>query len=198
MSKILKKNDELTLKIERLGANGEGIATVDGKIIFVPFALVGETVKVHIINDKNSFYIGKILDIIEQSSEREIAPCPYYTKCGGCDIQHLKYENQLKLKREIVKNSLMKYAKLDIKVDETEPSENKFRYRNKFAFPIQEQNGEIKIGMFRKNSHNIIEIEDCMLHSGYEPSAVCDIFGSIGGLFRAAKHARNFTKKVEK
>ena len=129
MQKTLKKNDELIVKIERLGANGEGIATHNGKIIFVPFALVGETVKVHIINDKNSFYIGKVLEIINESFEREIPLCPYYTKCGGCDIQHFKYENQLKLKKEIVKNSLVKYSKLDIDVDETEPSENKFRYR---------------------------------------------------------------------
>lgn len=165
MQKELKKNDEIIVKIERLGVNGEGIASVDSKIIFVPYSLPNEVVKVHIINDKKSFLIGKAIEIIEKSIERVDAPCPYFEKCGGCDIQHISYENQLNFKTKLVKDTLEKYTGVKFEVNNIISSENNFHYRNKFAFPVQEQNGQVKIGMFRKNSHNIVEIDDCLLQS---------------------------------
>jgi len=78
MQDTLKKNDELEVVIDRLGVNGEGIATFNGKVIFVPFALVGEKVKIHIINDKNSFLVAKLLEVIEPSKDRCSAICPYF------------------------------------------------------------------------------------------------------------------------
>ncbi len=161
----LKKNDEIEVEIERLGANGEGIATVGGKVVFVPFALPGEKTLVHIILDKKSFFVAKVLKIITPSKERVNAPCPYFTKCGGCDIQHLCYDAQLEFKQNLVQNTLEKYAKINKKVQKTEKSKFEFRYRNKFAFPVQEVNGEVVIGMYRKNSHNIIPVDDCLLQS---------------------------------
>lgn len=161
----LKKNDELEVDILRLGANGEGVATKNGIIIFVPHALVGERVLIHIINDKNSFLIAKIIKIIKSSPLRQTPPCPHFFKCGGCDIQHMPYAEQLKLKKEIVKNSLEKYAKIQTEVSDVVPSDLEFRYRNKFAFPVQDSNGEAKIGMYQKNSHRIIEVDDCLLQS---------------------------------
>ncbi len=160
-----KKNDEIEVIIERLGINGEGVAIFDGIVVFVPFALVGEKVLVHIISDKNSFLVGKIVKIIKSSEQRVNPPCPYFKKCGGCDVQHMPYEMQLKFKKEMVENNLKKYAKIDAKVEDVVASENKLRYRNKFAFPVQDVSGEIKIGMYQKNSHRIIEIEDCLLQS---------------------------------
>ena len=165
MQDTLKKNDELEIIIDRLGVNGEGIAVHNGKVIFVPFALPEEKVKIHIINDKNSFLIAKLLEISQKSNDRCEVSCPYFKKCGGCDIQHLKYEEQLKLKKQIVKDSLVKYAKLDVKINDVIGSSKQFRYRNKFAFPVQFDGNEIQIGMYRKNSHNIIAIEDCLLQS---------------------------------
>ena len=161
----LKKNDELDVIIDRLGINGEGIAAKNGKVIFIPYALPGEKVKVHIINDKNSFLIGKIVQIYNQSEDRCDAKCPYYQKCGGCDIQHIKYEKQLDLKRKIVEDTIKKIAKIDCKVNDVIASENQFRYRNKFAFPVQDDGGQIKIGMYQKNSHRVICIDDCLLQS---------------------------------
>ncbi len=164
-SKTLKKNDRVVLKIERLGANGEGVATYNGVVVFVPFACVGDEVLVHIINDKNKFLIGKVVEIVTPSKSRVKAKCPYFSKCGGCDIQHLSYDDQLQFKKQLVEDTLKKYAKITHKINDVVPSPNVFRYRNKFAFPVQDVNGEIKIGMFRKNSHKIVEIEDCLLQS---------------------------------
>ncbi len=165
-SSVLKKNDELILKIDRLGANGEGIAEVEGKVVFVPFACAGEEVLAHIILDKKSYFVAKIIEVLKPSKDRVSPPCPYFKKCGGCDVQHLSYENQLKLKTQIVENSLQKYAKIHEKVNPTIKSENILRYRNKFAFPVVEtDSGEIKIGMYKKNSHEVIDISDCLLQS---------------------------------
>ncbi len=164
-NKTLKKNDELEVTIERIGANGEGVAIFDGIVIFVPFALVGEKVLVHIINDKNSFLIAKVVKIIEPSKERVCAPCPHFGKCGGCDIQHMPYSMQLDFKKEMVRNSLEKYAKIETKINDVVASDKQFRYRNKFAFPVQNDKGELKIGMYQKNSHRIIGVEDCLLQS---------------------------------
>lgn len=165
MQKNLMKNDEIIVTIERLGSNGEGIASFNGKIIFVPFALTGEKVKVHIIKDKKNYYIAKVVEFYSQSPNRVSAPCPYFQKCGGCNIQHLNYSNQLELKKNIVKNSLEKFAKLSLNVNEVVASDKQYRYRNKLAFPVQFQDDKLKIGMFREFSHTIIEIDDCLLQS---------------------------------
>lgn len=163
--KKLKKNDELEVLIERIGANGEGVAIHDGIVIFVPLALVRERVLVHIINDKNSFLVAKVVKIITPSEKRVAPPCPYFGKCGGCDIQHMPYQMQLEFKKEMVKNSLEKYAKIQTSVSDVVASEKQLRCRNKFAFPVQMENGELKIGMYQKNSHRIIDIDDCLLQS---------------------------------
>ena len=168
----IKKNDELEVKIDRLGSNGEGVATVGGKIVFVPFALPNEKVLIKIINDKNSFLIGKLIDVKVPSKFRCEAKCPNFSKCGGCDIQHLIYDEQINFKTELVQNTLKKYAKMDINPEKTEKSDKIWRYRNKFAFPVANQNGKICIGMYRKNSHQIIEVEDCLLQSEFASKIV--------------------------
>lgn len=162
---ILKKNDEIIVKIERLGDNGEGIATNNGKVIFVPFALPGEEAKVHIIFDKKNYFVAKLIEIISPSNDRINPPCPYFSKCGGCDLQHLSCTAELEFKQSLVSSSLHKYAGINHKVLSVVESDKEFRYRNKFAFPVCEEDGQIKIGMYRKNSHKIIEIDDCLLQS---------------------------------
>lgn len=165
MTKEIKKNDEIIVTIDRYGDSGEGIAVYNGLVVFVPFAKIGETVKVHIINDKKSFLIAKKISLISEENNKIVPACPYFYKCGGCDIQHFSEQEQLDFKKEMVRNNLKKYAKIETEIQDVVPSDKWFRYRNKFAFPVQEKNGEIKIGMYQKNSHNIIEIEDCLLQS---------------------------------
>jgi len=158
----LKKNSEYEVIIESLGMNGEGVAHVDGAVIFVPFALPGERVKIRIINVKSKIAIGKVIEIIESSTDRVSAPCPYFGKCGGCDLQHLNYEKSLEFKRIEVEKNLRQIGKVDVCVSECEPSKN-YYYRNKLALPVCEINGETKIGMFRENSHALVEIDSCIV-----------------------------------
>ena len=164
MESQLKKNDEIEVYIDRYGANGEGIATKDGKIIFVPFACKGERVLAKIVADKKSYYYAKLLKVLEASPDRREPRCPYFFKCGGCDLQHINYEKTLEIKRDIIRDAFLKYAGIDASVSEVVKSPNEYRYRNKFAFPVSEnKDGKIVIGMYRKNSHDIVELDDCFL-----------------------------------
>ncbi|MBQ8451296.1 MAG: 23S rRNA (uracil(1939)-C(5))-methyltransferase RlmD [Clostridia bacterium] len=162
---MLKKNDEIEVLIERLGMNGEGIATYDGVVVFVLFALPGERVIAHIIKDMKTYFIAKVVKLLNESNLRTVPPCPYFFKCGGCDTQHLCYEEELNFKQNLVRETIKKYAGIETNVEKTIPSNKQFRYRNKFALPVREIDGEIEIGLFRKNSHDIIPISDCLLQS---------------------------------
>ena len=132
----LKKNDEVEVTIERLGANGEGVAVHDGAVIFVPYALVGERCMVHIVSDKKNFYFAKLVSVLDESDCRVTPPCPYYQKCGGCDLQHMSYQMQTQVKRNIVGDDLRKYSGQEFEVLPVVACEREFRYRNKFSFPV--------------------------------------------------------------
>ena len=165
------KDEIIKLKIESLGTNGEGVARYDGYVVFVPFALLGETINAKITEVKKNFARANITKIIEASKERQNPPCPYYGKCGGCDLQHLCYEKQLEFKQSLVKNNLKKIAKIDAEVACCVPSESEYYYRNKVSFPIS-NNG---VGMFEENSSNIVPIKNCCI-AGEWVKTLIDIF----------------------
>lgn len=162
---MIEKNDEFELEIERLGVNGEGIGEKDGIVVFVPFSLVGERVLVHVIKVEKSFVVAKILKLLVASNDRVKPRCEHFGKCGGCDLQHLSYQKQLEFKKELVFGTLKKYAGIEQPVLDVIASNNEFRYRNKFAFPVQGSGSDLKIGMYQKNSHKIVPVSDCLLQS---------------------------------
>lgn len=159
----LQKNSVYTAKVVDFGNNGEGICKIDGQTVFVPFAIVGEEIEFVIILVKPSFAIGKLLSVIKTSPNRVSAPCQYFGKCGGCQLQHMTYASQLKFKQNLVKNSLQKYAGYTGDVQPVLASDSEYNYRNKFAFPVEEVNGELVVGMYRTASHNIVPIAECKI-----------------------------------
>ena len=90
-----------------------------------------------------------------------------YGKCGGCDLQHLVYSAQLAFKRERVSDALKKIGGFDVPVEEVVPSELKYRYRNKISLPVRQINNQLKIGLFAKSSHRIVETPDCFLQPAW-------------------------------
>ena len=157
----LKKNDVLTINITGLGYNGEGVSKDFEMPIFVPFALPGERVEVKIIFAKKDFYVGKLEKIIIKSNDRTEPLCPVFTKCGGCQLEHLCYEKQLEFKKEHVRDCFKKIAGMDVKINDAVPSKM-YEYRNKFALPVgNDENGNVVIGMYAGNSHRIIDIDGC-------------------------------------
>lgn len=159
----------MKLRIDKLGMNGEGVARPCTqnesntenkdlqKVTFVDFALPDELVEVEIVNEKSKFCNARLKQVIESSLDRVNAPCPYFTRCGGCNLQHLKYAKQLEFKTNLVKETLFKVGGLDLDVLPC-VSSNQLGYRNKAVFPLGKN-----IGMFEFNSHNIVPIEKCLL-----------------------------------
>ena len=166
MENALKKDEEYTVEILDIGINGEGIAKINGQVVFIPFALPGEVVKILIINTKAKVAVGKVLDIVKPSKDRVEPVCPYFKKCGGCALEHLKYEKALEFKQNLVYNNLKNVGKIETEVLACEPS-CPYEYRNKCALPIVDYNGKAVIGMFRENSHKIVEIEKCAICGDY-------------------------------
>ena len=158
---IMKKNDNINLTIQNYGCNAEGVAVFDGQVVFVPYSLVDENIDATIIKQTSKTNLAKIDQIKNVSQERIVAPCPYFAKCGGCQLQHTNYQNTLKIKTEIVQNAISKIGKINCKVNDCIASDNQYAYRNKIAMPINPKTKSL--GMYRPDSHNIIDIDACML-----------------------------------
>ena len=159
----LQKNQKYIVDIVDYGANGEGVAKIDGIPVFVPFSIVGEQVEVVIIFVKKDFAIGKLLSVVKTSEHRVEPRCAYYGKCGGCQLQHMDYGEQLNYKTNFVKNSLKKYAGYTGDVKKCIVSAKEYLYRNKFSFPVGKIGKKIIVGMYRPLSHNLVEIENCSI-----------------------------------
>lgn len=163
---IYKQDDIVTLYISGYGADGEGVAKADGFVFFVPFAVKGETVRAKVVHvNRKNLVFCELKEIIESAEERIKPPCNRFTRCGGCDIMHLKYEEQLRIKRDNIIALLRKNAGIeDVEVDEVVPCSEPYRYRNKIQLPFGTVNGEIAMGFYRENSHKIVAITKCFLH----------------------------------
>lgn len=159
---MLKKNDELTVEIERFG--GEmGIAHLAGMTLFVQGALPGETVLARAQRVEKTHAFLKTLRVFSPSPERVTPPCPYYEKCGGCACQHMTYAASLQMKREKVRDALTRLGGLFLEVPEVIGMENPWHYRNKTSLPVGGAPGGPQIGFFAPRSHRIVDISSCLI-----------------------------------
>ncbi|WP_332833804.1 23S rRNA (uracil(1939)-C(5))-methyltransferase RlmD [Clostridium perfringens] len=162
---MVEKNKEYIFDIISQGYEGEGIAKIDNKYpIFIEGALKGEKVKVRIVKVNKNFAYGKLMEVLEASEERVNPPCAIYKRCGGCKLQHVSYKAQLDFKWDRVKDCVSKIGKLDPSIVKYPLGmEEPWRYRNKVQLPIGLINGEVKIGFFAPRSHDIIDMESCLI-----------------------------------
>ncbi len=162
---MVEKNKEYIFDIISQGYEGEGIAKIDNKYpIFIEGALKGEKVRVRIVKVNKNFAYGKLMEVLEASEERVNPPCAIYKRCGGCKLQHASYKAQLDFKWDRVKDCVSKIGKLDPSIVKYPLGmENPWRYRNKVQLPIGLINGEVKIGFFAPRSHDIIDMESCLI-----------------------------------
>lgn len=165
MINLIEKNKEYILDIVSQGYEGEGIAKINDTFpIFIEGALKGERVNVRIVKSKKSFAYGKLLEVIEPSLERYEAKCSIHKRCGGCKLQYSTYKEQLNFKFERVKDCITKIGKLDESIVQFPLGmDEPWRYRNKVQLPIGMVNGELKIGFFAPRSHEIIDMETCLI-----------------------------------
>lgn len=162
----INKNDEFIVDIIDYGADGEGIAKIDGYTIFVIGAMKNEKCKIHITKVLKTHAFAKIIEIIQKSENRIEPDCKTYKRCGGCQLRHIKYEETLKIKQEKVQNLVDKMinSRLENKIvlNNTIGMENPLYYRNKAIFPIS-ANGEV--GIYAERSHDVIPIAECKIQT---------------------------------
>ncbi|MEQ9763468.1 23S rRNA (uracil(1939)-C(5))-methyltransferase RlmD [Streptococcus sp. ZJ151] len=157
----MQKNDILDVEILDLTHEGQGVAKVDGFVFFVDNALPGEVIKMRILKLKKKIGFGKVEEYLNYSDKRNQDIDAAYLRSGIADFGHIVYEEQLKFKRQQVVNNLYKTAGIsDVTVAETIGMENPLAYRNKAAVPVRRVNGQLETGFFRKNSHDLMPIED--------------------------------------
>ncbi|WP_195421310.1 23S rRNA (uracil(1939)-C(5))-methyltransferase RlmD [Faecalicatena contorta] len=165
----MQKNDIVTVTIEDMGVNGEGIGKVNGYTLFIKDAVIGDVVKAKLMKAKKNYGYARLMDIIEPSADRVIPKCRFARKCGGCQIQELAYEKQLEFKEKKVKGNLERIGGFATELLERimEPAlgmEEPFYYRNKAQFPFgTDKDGNPITGFYAGRTHDIIANTDCAL-----------------------------------
>lgn len=159
---MLKQNDKITYTAQGY-SNAETVGVVDGYTVFVGGMMIGETATVKITYVKKSVAYGEVVEILTPSPSRVTPPCLHFGKCGGCSLMHMTYEEQLKFKTNKVANNIKKLAKLDVNVLPCVPSMLTLGYRNKLSLPVAGKPGNVKIGMYQKGSHFVVDMDDCLL-----------------------------------
>lgn len=162
----LEVKQTFPLTIKRLGINGEGVGYFKKKVVFVPGALPGEEIVAEATNVQPKFSEAKIKKIRKPSPHRIKPHCPVFEECGGCQLQHLRYSQQLVEKRDIVIQSMERYTRFPLEshqIKETIGMRDPWNYRNKSQFQVGLKDGNIIAGLYGLNSHNLIDLPNCMV-----------------------------------
>ena len=162
-----KKNDLLTVTIEDMGHDGEGIGKVDGYTVFVKDTVIGDKVQAKIMKAKKNYGYARLVEIMEPSKDRVEPRCAYARQCGGCQIQALSYEKQLAYKQQKIENNLIRiggFQKDEIPMQPIIGMEDPYHYRNKAQFPVGcDKEGQLIAGFYAGRTHSIISNRKCYL-----------------------------------
>jgi 23S rRNA (uracil1939-C5)-methyltransferase len=160
----------LELTIEKLIYGGDGLGRLPadekgrGKAAFVPFTLPGEKVEAQVTDEKPGFVRASTTRLVEASPLRIEAACPYFQRCGGCHYQHTAYEEQLKIKEDILKENLRRLAKMEsapnVKIHASPP----WNYRNRTRLQVS-VDSRFAVGYFKASSHELLPVEQCPISS---------------------------------
>ena len=178
MNKPVKPGSTLTVNIEKIVPNGFGLAFAENLTIFVSLAAPGDQVRIKINQIKGKTAFAEIVEIIKPSGERINPPCAYFGHCGGCDFQQLNYNAQLKAKVGIIKDCLTRIGKInfpgEIKII---GSPHEFSYRSRAQWHVNTRTQ--RIGYFRRNSHDVIDVETCPILTAELQKTLTELRGEI-------------------
>lgn len=177
----LQKNQILTLRIERLSSDGNGVAhSADGEAVFVPGTAPGDEARVRIVKDCGRYAFGILDELLTPSPDRIPVDCPVAGPCGGCSLRHLDYAAELRAKQESVLDAFRRIGGLEVPVLDILPSPDVDRYRNKVQFPVGiDKNGVPCIGFYAGRTHRIVPCPDCKL----QPSVLNEIGNALCAFF---------------
>jgi len=165
----LKLDDEFLVTIKRIGINGEGIGYYKRQAVFIPGALVGEEVVGTVTKIAKGYAEATIKRIKTKSPNRVKPECKLFGKCGGCQLQHMSYEEQLNVKRSMLIHAVERYAEMPLKLLEqiTSPTigmKKPYAYRNKASMPVSQNDDGLIVGLFELNSRRLIPVDNCPIH----------------------------------
>lgn len=164
-----RKNDIVTVTIDDMGSEGEGIGKVQGFTLFVKDAIVGDTVEARIVKNKKNYAYGRLEKVVTPSPFRAAPKCPLYRQCGGCQLQAMSYERQLRFKQDKIRNNLIRIggfdaALIDCRMEPIIGMEEPWHYRNKAQYPVgRDREGNPVTGFYAGRTHSIIPNTDCAL-----------------------------------
>ena len=157
----MRKNDQFQIEITGMTDNGEGVGRAEGMAVFVPYTIVGETVRIHIVKVLKNYAVGKLIEIIKPSPHRVKAECPNFYQCGGCQLWHMDYAEELLYKERKVADCLKRIGGIEQPISPIIGADERKYYRNKSQFPVTSDG----IGMYAGRSHRLIPIDHCMIQS---------------------------------
>jgi len=164
-----KKNDYVTVTIEDIGNDGEGIGKVDGFTLFIKDAVIGDTVEAKIMKSKKHYAYARLEKVVKPSPFRVEPKCAYHRQCGGCQVQALSYEKQLEFKQQKIRNNLIRIGGftpeyVDERMEPIVGMDNPYNYRNKAQYPVgQDKEGNPITGFYAGHTHTIISNTNCHL-----------------------------------
>ena len=164
----MNKNDIFEIEITGITDEGDGVGRAEGMAVFVPYALMGEVVRVIIIKVLKNYAVGKLLEVIKPSEKRLKSECEYFYKCGGCRFWNVEYSAELEYKRQKVEDCLRRIGKLDVEVPPVLGAKDCRGYRNKGQFPVSDG----RMGIYAQHSHRIIDIERCIIQDDSNPDVL--------------------------
>lgn len=158
-------NQIFDMTIDDLGISGEGVGHIEGFTVFIDGALPGEVIQAQLVQSKRHFGRANLLAIHQKSPSRVQPPCPLFDRCGGCQIMHINYDQQLEFKRDRVTKAIRYIGKIsDANVAPCLPSPSPLAYRNKIQLIVAPAKEGIAIGLYAKGSHDVVEINKCYIH----------------------------------
>ncbi|MBE7074136.1 MAG: 23S rRNA (uracil(1939)-C(5))-methyltransferase RlmD [Clostridiales bacterium] len=176
---------EEKVEITGYGYDGEGIGRLHGKVVFVPYTLQGEKVRVKVNKENSSFIKGELVKVDSESELRQKPPCPYYMKCGGCRYQHTTYENELAIKKALLAGQL---AKVGFAGNVEVISANEYFYRNKIRLFV----GDKGLALKQSNSNTLCYITHCMIAE----KEISDAIDKINTFIISGIHQKDYSEVV--
>ena len=161
----MKTGDVVQLTITGISHQGFGIGRHDNIVVFVPGAMLGETVKAKIVEYKKKMATAELKEVLTASTQRMEPSCPQSSRCGGCELQHCDYAYQLQAKQKIVQDAMLRLGRIDVPVEPVIGMENPWRYRNKGIFHVDYSDNKVRLGFYEQGSHQFVPASGCQLFS---------------------------------
>ena len=158
----LELNKTYTGTVEGYSSEGLGIVKLSGAVVFVPRVLRGEVIDLKISKVMKNAAVGEAVKIRQASPERAKPECPHFGVCGGCDLQHMSYQEELWAKRRRVQDALTRLGGANVEVEEILGAKDPLHYRNKSQYPV---GADGTVGFYRERSHQVVGVDRCLIQT---------------------------------